>query len=119
VFVSDFVTKLRLDQPFLARTGSVFDDVRHGIFSFSILHPKVNLLITEQKSENIYRSMLNSSHQRSHSMQEGVGISAVKKQEISPSIIVVSSCQVQETTTLELNVVLEDTGLQSAVNIPT
>jgi hypothetical protein len=52
-------------------------------------------------------------------MQEGVGISAIKKQEISPSIIVVSSCQVQETTILELNVVLEDTGLQFAVKIPT
>ena len=52
-------------------------------------------------------------------MQEGVSIGAIKKQELGPSIIVVSGCQVQEIAVLVLNVVLEDAGLQSAVKIST
>jgi hypothetical protein len=75
--------------------------------------------MTEEKFENVYRSMLNSSHQRSLSTQEGVGIGTIKKHELGPSIVVVSGCQVQEIAVLVLNVVLEDAGLQSAVKIPT
>jgi hypothetical protein len=52
-------------------------------------------------------------------MQEGVGIGTIKKQELGPSIIVVSGCQVQEIAVLVLNVVLEDARLQFVVKIPT
>jgi hypothetical protein len=52
-------------------------------------------------------------------MQEDVGIGTIKKQELGPTIIVVSGCQVQEIAVLVLNVVLEDAELQSAVKIPT
>jgi hypothetical protein len=119
VFVSGFVTKLGLDRPSLACAGSVLDGVGQGTFSLSILYPKIKLRMTEQKSENVYRSMLNSSHQSSLSTQEGVGIGTIKKHELGPSIVVVSGCQVQEIAVLVLNVVLEDAGLQSVVKIPT
>jgi hypothetical protein len=43
----------------------------------------------------------------------------MKKHELRPSIVVVSGCQVQETTVLTLDVPLEDVGLQAAVEIST
>jgi hypothetical protein len=43
----------------------------------------------------------------------------MKKHELRPSIVVVSGCEVQETTVLALNVPLEDVGLQSAIEIST
>jgi hypothetical protein len=52
-------------------------------------------------------------------MQECVGIGAIKKHELRPSIVVASSCQVQETTVLTLNVPLKDMGLQAVVEIST
>jgi hypothetical protein len=52
-------------------------------------------------------------------MQEYISIGARKNHELRPSIVVVSSCQVQETTILALNVPLKDVGLQSAVEIST
>lgn len=52
-------------------------------------------------------------------MQEGVGIGTIKKHELGPRIIVVPGCEVQELAVLVLNVVLKDTGLESAVKIPT
>jgi hypothetical protein len=53
VFVSDFVVKLGLDQPSLVCTGSVFDGIVQGTFSLLILHPKINIPMTEEKFENV------------------------------------------------------------------
>jgi hypothetical protein len=52
-------------------------------------------------------------------MQKCVSIGTIKKHELRPSVVVVSGCQVQETTVLALNVPLENVGLQSAVEIST